>query len=54
VRVIYYNRLANGEVWLLTMYAKSVRQAVSGGVLKRIREAVDVKDERKGSPKTRR
>ena len=23
VRVIYYNRLTNGEIWLLTMYAKS-------------------------------
>lgn len=54
VRVIYYNRLANGEIWLLTMYAKSVRQTIPGKVLKKIREAIDVKDDRKGSPKARR
>ena len=53
VRVIY-NRLANGEIWLLTMYAKSVRQAISGKVWKKIREAIDIKDGRKGSPKARR
>lgn len=54
VRVICYNRLANGEIWLLTMYAKSVRQTIPGKVLKKIREAIDVKDDRKGSPKARR
>ena len=54
VRVIYYNRLTNGEIWLLTMYAKSVRQTIPGKVLKKIREAIDVKDDRKGSPKARR
>lgn len=54
VRLIYYNRLANGEIWLLTMYAKSVRQTIPGKVLKKIREAIDVKDDRKGSPKPRR
>jgi len=54
VRVIYYNRLTNGETWLLTMYAKSVRQTIPGKVLKKIREAIDVKDDRKGSPKARR
>ena len=25
VRVVYFNRLANGEVWLLLIYAKNVR-----------------------------
>jgi len=54
LRVIYYNRLANGEIWLLTMYAKSVRQTIPGKVLKKIREAIDVKADRKGSPKARR
>jgi len=47
VRVIYYNRLTNGEIWLLTMYAKSVRQTIPGKVLKKTREAIDVKDDRK-------
>jgi len=33
--VIYYNRLTNGEIWLLTMYAKSVRRTIPGKVLKK-------------------
>jgi len=54
VRVIYFNRRANGEVWLLTMYAKSARESIPGKVLKKIREAIDAEDERKRSPKARR
>lgn len=45
MRVIYYSQLADGEVWLLTMYAKSEREKISGKVLKKIRDAVNAKDD---------
>lgn len=41
VRVIYFTRLANGEIWLLVMYAKSVRGAIPAHILKEIREAIE-------------
>lgn len=41
VRVIYYNRLSNGEIWLLVIYAKSVRGSIPGHILKEIREAIE-------------
>jgi hypothetical protein len=33
-RVIYFNKIADGEIWLLTMYAKSDRATVPGRELK--------------------
>ncbi|MCG1042117.1 type II toxin-antitoxin system RelE/ParE family toxin [Mycetohabitans sp. B8] len=41
VRVIYYNQLANGEIWLLTIYAKSARENIPGHTLKAIKEAIE-------------
>lgn len=41
VRVIYFTRLANGEIWLLVIYAKSVLGNIPARVLKTIREAVE-------------
>lgn len=41
VRVIYYNRLANGEIWLLVIYAKAVRGNIPATMLKAIKEAID-------------
>lgn len=41
VRVIYYNRLANGEIWLLVIYAKSIRGNIPGHILKAVREAIE-------------
>lgn len=41
VRVIYFNRLANGEVWLLLIYAKNVRDNIPGQVLKQIKEEIE-------------
>jgi len=32
--VIYFNRLADGEIWLLTMYAKNERAALPKKELK--------------------
>lgn len=41
VRVIYYNRLANGEIWLLLIYPKSERDNIPGHLLKAIREEME-------------
>jgi len=41
VRIIYYNRLFNGEIWLLVIYAKSVRGNIPEHILKEIREAIE-------------
>jgi hypothetical protein len=40
-RVIYYNRLDNGEIWLLTLYAKSDRSTIPAHELKMIKEVID-------------
>ena len=41
VRVIYFTRLASGEIWLLLVYAKSVRDNIPGHLLKAIREEIE-------------
>ncbi|MDX2220604.1 MAG: hypothetical protein SF172_16420 [Burkholderiales bacterium] len=41
VRVIYFTRLANGEIWLLVMYAKNVQGNIPAHILKAIREAIE-------------
>lgn len=41
VRVIYYNRLNNGEIWLLLIYAKSANDNIPTHVLKELKEALD-------------
>lgn len=40
-RVIYYNRLDNGEIWLLTLYAKSDHSTIPAHELKMIKEVID-------------
>ena len=40
-RIIYYNRLANGEIWLLTIYAKGDRSTIPAHELKLIKETID-------------
>ncbi len=40
-RVMYYNRLEHGEIWLLTLYAKSDRSTIPAHELKMIREVID-------------
>lgn len=44
VRVCYYTRNAAGQIWLLVIYAKSVRDSISGGVLKQLKELLDHDD----------
>ena len=41
LRVIYYLRLQNGQIWLLTAYAKNVKDNISASVLKKIKEELD-------------
>jgi len=40
VRVIYFTKFANGELWLLVVYAKSVRGNIPAQILKSIRETI--------------
>ena len=40
-RVIYYLRSKQGEIWLLTLYAKNVAESISARVLKKIMEEID-------------
>lgn len=40
-RIIYINRLADGKVWLLTMYSKAVQKDVERKVLSKMREKID-------------
>ena len=41
LRVIYYLRLARGQVWMLTLYGKNVRENIQAHVLKSMKEAID-------------
>jgi mRNA-degrading endonuclease RelE of RelBE toxin-antitoxin system len=41
IRVIYYLRTAQGEVWMLTVYAKNEADSIPAHVLKRIKEEID-------------
>ena len=41
LRVIYYLRTAQGEIWMLTIYAKNVRANIPSHLLRQIREAID-------------
>lgn len=44
VRIIYYLRLRQGQVWMLTMYAKNEADSIPGPVLKKIKEELDGQD----------
>ncbi len=41
LRIIYYLRSKQGEVWLLTLYAKNETESIPGPVLKKIKEEID-------------
>jgi hypothetical protein len=40
-RVIYFNRLDCGEIWLLTIYAKGDKSTIPAHELQLIKEAID-------------
>ena len=41
IRVIYYLRSRQGEIWMLTLYAKNEAEGIPGHILKKIKEEID-------------
>ena len=41
LRVIYYWANTKGEIWMLTLYPKSVRESIPAHVLRQIRKELD-------------
>jgi hypothetical protein len=41
IRVIYFLRTRQGQIWMLTLYAKNVTENISASVLKQIKDAID-------------
>ena len=41
LRVIYYLRSTRGEIWMLTLYGKNVRENVPAHLLKQMKGAID-------------
>jgi len=41
LRVIYYLRTRQGQVWMLTMYPKNVAENIPAHVLKQIKDEID-------------
>jgi hypothetical protein len=41
VRVIHYNRLSDGVIYLLLIYSKGVRDSIEPKVLKKIQETIN-------------
>ena len=41
VRVVYFNRFANGEICLILIYAKSARDNVPANVLKQLKQEIE-------------
>jgi hypothetical protein len=42
--VIYYLQLRQGQVWMLTLYAKNEADSIPSAVLKKIKEELDGKE----------
>jgi mRNA-degrading endonuclease RelE of RelBE toxin-antitoxin system len=41
IRVIYYLRWRQEEIWMLTLFAKNEEESIPGHVLKKIKEEID-------------
>jgi hypothetical protein len=41
IRVIYFLRLTQGQIWLLTLYAKNVTDTIPAHVLKQIKDEIE-------------
>ena len=41
LRVIYYLRSKQEQIWMLTLYRKNVKETIPGHVLKQMKEAID-------------
>lgn len=44
VRIIHYNQLADGHIYLLLIYAKGVQDNIAPGILLKIKEALNAYD----------
>jgi hypothetical protein len=42
MRVIYYAKSRQGQIWMLTLYAKNVSENIPGHILRKIKEEIDV------------
>jgi len=40
IRIIYYVRAQQGQIWMLTLYAKNEEQTIPAHVLRKIREEI--------------
>jgi hypothetical protein len=45
VRVIHYNRLSDGVIYLLLIYAKNVRDDIDAKTLNKVRRTINGKDD---------
>lgn len=41
IRIIYYTRSQQGQIWMLTLYAKNVSENIPAHILKKIKEEID-------------
>lgn len=41
IRVIYFLRTRQGQIWMLTLYAKNVAENISAAVLRQIKDEID-------------
>ena len=41
VRVIYYAKIRQGVIWMLTIYSKNVEENIAAHVLRKIKEEID-------------
>lgn len=45
VRVVYFNRVADGEIWLLLIYAKSAQDNIPAAVLRVLKQEIEDADD---------
>lgn len=41
VQLIYFNRLANGEIWLILIYPKNKQDSIDAKILKEIKHEIE-------------
>ena len=41
LRIIYYPRIHDGEIWMLTIYAKNEAESIPVAVLRKIKTEID-------------
>jgi hypothetical protein len=41
LRIVYHLRSKQGDIWLLTLYAKNVAESIAARTLKKIKEEID-------------